>query len=152
MPRAKTARSYPQEFFTILEQVGEQGQSLTVPVESRIMGLKLAGKYWAFRQALQNSVRQLDAAKKAVAEETKRLGKPVTEVHPELYREAELSAIADRVICETGEASVTFCRSEDTWQSKILRAALAGGLNKNAVKGPDEAEASLARLQAKLRG
>lgn len=152
MPRAKSPRAYPREFFAILERVGEQGGEVTVPLADRLLAMKLAGKYWAFRGALKGSVKQAQVIRDKIAQETKALGKAITTLDPELEREEELSRIADQVIAQVKNDGVTFCRTSETWQSKAMRAALEAAGVVVGAKPEAAADESEKALLAKLAG
>lgn len=113
MPRAKSTKYYPTEFFVIAEKIGKMlSGAITMQLATEKQAKSIQGRYYAFLGALKREV------------EAGPLNK-TTEEQANWHYKNELLPFAHKVYITTnGAGEVTFQHRSESWYAKALAKAL----------------------------
>lgn len=103
MPSIRSPLHYPKEYFDLIRMAAVENKITTVPCENEEEARKLRGHFYAFLGSLKRAA----------------LGKT-----PEYVEEY---AWGQRTMCYLDKTTLSFMPRDESWQSKRVRNALAGG-------------------------
>ena len=143
MPRSKSLSHYPSRYGEIIEGCAVRGETVTVPLESTVAGIKLRGPFYAYLGALRRGASLAQARTSAPSRGEAEI--------------IERAAQSERVIVtlrdDDGKPVIVFQNRDEAWQAKALAAAtVTKGVEPSNADALDEGAARLLRLQSEGAG